>query len=1774
MKALNKIFYLYIFISLTLCQGCPDNCVCENEEDEEMCTGCQTGYYDLDSGCNLACDKCPGKECDEQTGKCTNDGDCIGTSTFGDKCDQSCEESVTGCSQCHKDGTCFECSDKKKWGAQCTNTCENCPEQTCNFDGKCDVQSEFCGDSSYYGEMCTTPCKNNNREYCTKCKMANGVCSECSGSHYGDDCDRDCSKCPNGKCEMSGDCSTTSDSCGDSTYTGTKCDQKCSEVIPNCVNCLMVGSKCTQCEKSFFNEDCKGTCNNCPEGTCHMTGICTDPSTDCIGETMKGDYCNTPCNDPYAHCETCSRNGICKTCSENKYKGEYCEESCSYCPGGLCSTDGTCSDPSSNCEGETMKGTKCDTSCADPHTHCEKCSRDGTCTKCEENKYKGEDCETACPKCPGETCYINGNCTDPNSDCKDETMKGDKCETPCSDGHPNCESCSRNGICKTCTENKFKGDYCEESCSNCPGGTCYANGTCIDPSSNCDDETMKGDKCDTPCNNEHPNCEKCKRDGTCTKCFYDKFKENNCSIPCSNCPGGTCHINGTCIDPSSNCEGETMKGEKCDTSCGNPNEYCSTCKRDGTCLTCKDQLKYGPTCTDSCENCPGDICEFDDGTCINEGDCENFKFYEDKCQIPCTNISATCDTCYRNGTCKDCTDDLHYGEDCTDTCDKCPTPSCNMEGICSDTSSDCLDQETYGPKCEDACSKIGLNCTKCYRNETCSECINPNWYGPKCDQFCSHCPNNECKINGDCVDTSANCPDPRFYGNDCHTPCSDINETCSTCTRTGICTTCTSEEFWGDKCEKHCDYCPWNKCYINGTCIDQTENCIGNITFGIKCDEPCTDINENCLYCNRQKKCFECEDKSKFGDDCSIPCDRCPGEPSVCDNKGICRDQTTPCKDPSYTGNNCSVLCESLHSNCKECDRYEICTLCINRTSFGEACDESCERCPGNGFCNISGICDDQIKDCDNNEYTGANCSVLCSDIHDNCKECHRNNTCTLCNDRESFGETCEQSCKNCPGNGLCDINGICDNKKLDCDNISYTGDNCWVLCSDVHSNCKECHRNNTCTLCIDREFFGETCENPCDNCPGYCYHDGICENQIKNCDNDTFTGIKCDELCSKNVSNCLTCNRKNICSKCINRTKFGPDCNTSCGFCPGNQLCDINGNCDDQTSVCTDDHYTGANCSVLCSDVSNCSRCDRNQHCFECSDKTFYGQNCNDSCANCPGERDLCDINGICNDKTGLCKDDTLTGSSCNESCKDLYPNGYCKRCNREEKCTECSNKRFHGDNCSLGCEDCSDTGCNIQGYCHEFKCKNSTFGLGCEHPCTCESNSDDTDCGKFGGQCLSCKFGYYGKACQDRCYYKCQTELCCIFKKYSDDIIKTKLEITTNYKYIEIDINGTLGKFEIDYNYGYPLTIFNETTEFDPNCNANTIRNLSFNEPRKRDSYEQYFTNYFVNSSIFNGQVIKIQNKIIEGVDITVANNVKCYKNEDKNQISGIIGLGFFNSISNSYFSNKNLEIHELNILSYFLEGNNVQLYFGNMFKEQIDYVERLTSCDVILDSESDIQGKKMTCKLDGIKNAKYTEAFKLEDAFITFSLGEKSSLILGNNPNYENYLEKIYFKEDEYQIKYEDRNGTRIKYYLYDSETINKLPNFGFVFNKFYYTYSPDKFFKDESGGRKRFLIEINKNSSTTEFIIGKEFLEDIKFTINNEEAKIYFYAKNAEYSDKFTSEVNDNTFMLNLDAKESAAVSLSIIIFINLLAFSIFYCVKRRKMMNSGDYSRLE
>ena len=872
MKAIYQIFYFYVFISFSLCQKCPSNCVRENEEEEEECTGCKTGYYDISSNCQGDCTKCPDMKCDEQTGDCSEAGDCIDYTTYGPKCALNCVDLVSLCAKCHNDGTCFECSDKHYYTAQCSEKCTRCPGATCNFDGTCDTEADYCGDPTYYGDKCSTSCKNNNREYCAECKKTGGICTSCSGPHYGNDCQGDCSNCPEGKCDMDGTCTQSEDTCGNPAYTGTKCNEKCSDAINNCVYCLMNTIACNECSTSFYGTKCEGTCLFCPGTTCDMSGICSDKNGNCEGETMKGDKCDTPCSsDGHENCEKCQRNGICLKCADNKYKGDYCDVSCSSCPGG--------------------------------------------------------------------TCYVNGNCTDQNKNCDDKTKKGVKCDISCSsEGHDNCEECNRDGICSKCKDNKYKGDYCEESCANCPDGFCLPNGDCLDPSSNCKNNLYYGIKCDQPCNGTNEFCETCNRDGECLTCKDQLRYGSDCSGSCQNCPGGICEFDeGTCINEG-DCKDYKFYQDKCQLPCSNISEFCDTCFRVGKCKGCTDESHYGNSCIDICNTCPTPSCDIE-GICKDHNsNCANNSYYGESCESKCNTLSTYCDKCTREKICIECSDRHYYGSKCEDMCSTCPDGLCANNGTCDNTKANCKDDASYGPECKDECTKIGPNCLKCNRDETCSVCVNATFYGKKCENFCSHCPNNECYIDGTCVNTDEDCPDPHFYGNDCKKSCKDINGNCDTCSRKEICTNCTTEEYWGNKCEKHCDYCPENRCYINGICVDKNNNCIGSNFTGERCDEPCTDINNNCLFCDRKKICFECKNKSMFGDDCSTPCDRCPGNPSICDNKGICNDTKTPCKDPSYTGLNCSLLCKDQHpkGNCKTCDRNYICTECYNKEFYGE----------------------------------------------------------------------------------------------------------------------------------------------------------------------------------------------------------------------------------------------------------------------------------------------------------------------------------------------------------------------------------------------------------------------------------------------------------------------------------------------------------------------------------------------------------------------------------------------------------------------------------------------------------------------------------------------------------------------------------------------------------------------------------------------------------------------------------------------------------------------
>ena len=129
------------------------------------------------------------------------------------------------------------------------------------------------------------------------------------------------------------------------------------------------------------------------------------------------------------------------------------------------------------------------------------------------------------------------------------------------------------------------------------------------------------------------------------------------------------------------------------------------------------------------------------------------------------------------------------------------------------------------------------------------------------------------------------------------------------------------------------------------------------------------------------------------------------------------------------------------------------------------------------------------------------------------------------------------------------------------------------------------------------------------------------------------------------------------------------------------------------------------------------------------------------------------------------------------------------------------------------------------------------------------------------------------------------------------------------------------------------------------------------------------------------------------------------------------------------------------------------------------------------------------------------------------------------------------------------------------------------FGFVFHKYYYPYEPTVFFEDYTKEEKKFLIQLQENIEESEFILGKQFLQDVQFTINNEEARIYFYAKGAEYSPKFKDGVDTSSFSLSLEPREAAGVILSVIIVINLICFVVYYFLKKKKM-NSPNYIKIE
>jgi len=945
----------------------------------------------------------------------------------------------------------------------------------------------------------------------------------------------------------------------------------------------------------------------------------------------------------------------------------------------------------------------------------------------------------------------------------------------------------------------------------------------------------------------------------------------------------------------------------------------------------------------------------------------------------------------------------------------------------------CENKTTTGENCTDPCSANCLN-NICYKNGACEKCPegkSGNQCDKNCDTGCKACDKSDSTICTECID--------KYYL--LNKKCLKCNEGCKDGNCDKIDGKCECiEGYYGTKCENKCSNCPSGGCNINGTCIDQTNNCKDLKHFGPSCNESCS---ANCSTCNRKGECTKCSNPSKFGLKCDNDCSNCPGK--TCNITGICNDTKNDCSNLLYYGEYCNKTCnaDKDKKNCKECHRNGICTSCNNNKFFGDDCNKSCERC-FNETCFMNGTCTVKNK-CAKGYYYGIDCNKSCEDVCSTNGTCDINGKCTKCSNESFYGDKCQYNCTDKCYEDKCDINGKCINK----------------------------------TQCAHKDLYGDSCEHSCkEKCKdGSCKMDGKC---VNGCSPQHYGAPTCENNCS---------------SSCSNST------------------CHDNGTCTD----CNDDHYYGPFCNISVSQtLKNCTRATQFlESCKECKDQEYFGDKCE---------------------------------NECNKGCKD-------KKCKTDGKCEGCE-AMYYGLYCNNTCEGCGNIGCDDQGYCKDFKCIKGKYGLKCDGECECGNNSNSLECGKFSKECLNCKFGYFGTQCEKRCNYKCKTGLCCLSK---EEQLETKLKIESNYKYLTIYLDDKKYEVEIDYNYGFPLTLFN-ATEKKTNC-TNIKREIFNNMTKKEELISHYdFTNYFTIGSLFKNYSIKFENGEKVSTDIVIASEVNCRESPNNKDISGVIGLGFFNSISIGLFNESS---KEQNILSYSLQKDDkskIELLFGSLSEDQGDYIDKLTSCKVVFGANTDIQGKKMTCELNGIRSSKHSTGLKLNNATITFSIAEKSSFVLGGNKSYMNYIKTEYLNEECVE---DTINETT--YCKYPADKINKLSNFGFVFNNYFYSYEPSILFSEETdaNNKRRFLIGFSEKVDKTEFILGKKFLENITFTINNEEAIIYFYAKNAEFSDKLEDYEKSSSFSLNMGARQEAAICLAIVIFIDIVAFLLYYCLKNRK-----------
>lgn len=444
---------------------------------------------------------------------------------------------------------------------------------------------------------------------------------------------------------------------------------------------------------------------------------------------------------------------------------------------------------------------------------------------------------------------------------------------------------------------------------------------------------------------------------------------------------------------------------------------------------------------------------------------------------------------------------------------------------------------------------------------------------------------------------------------------------------------------------------------------------------------------------------------------------------------------------------------------------------------------------------------------------------------------------------------------------------------------------------------------------------------------------------------------------------------------------------------------------------------------------------------------------------------------------------------------------------------------------------------------------CPAGKYGYSCNLTCSCDKWSTSHNCSRIDGRCLDCRFGHFDTNCENICYPTCKSNLCCAIKNKS--FKTTNKQIKSNITMLSIQVGNKNLSIYPDYNVGYPLTIFRGVIigEDIKNCNQNEnnyqYTKFKLNNPKKCDVTTISIKNSDGNYLTLNLSVLYDQNPTKENID--------------ELEYDGVIGLGFSNSLNIHLLENKDIS---LNIASYKVKNDQINILFGNLFKDEKKFVNALSYCNATV--ETSTTHTVMKCKVEGMRSDEYPEALELNDIEISFSLHEKTSLVLPSEERYQDYITKYYFINGDFEpIKVNDSKT----YFCYKSKKINKLNDFGFVINKYYYSYKADRFFYEDKdscpNNYLKFLIEFTNKTEDAKVIFGKTFFKDVELTIDNEEKKMYFYSKNVNYFSGEFVEKGNNKFSLSLDPLASSLITIGVIFLVNVISFLIYFYCKRKK-----------